>query len=402
MQLSKKQNEYIVNAIHRWNFKSGAVRSGKSYVDTAFVIPFRIRERAGKPGLNVILGVSKSSIERNVLAPMREIYTDKLIGTINSQNIAMVCGEPVYCLGAEKVSQVAKIQGASIKYCYGDEVAKWNKEVFQMLKSRLDKPYSCFDGSCNPEHPTHWLKEFLDNVELDIYLQKYTIFDNPFLPKEFVEQLCKEYEGTIYYDRLIVGLWKRADGAIYKRFADKMKKEELIALGVSEEQAEKIVSSWNETLKGYILKAEFDTKVQELETTKQQLDTANQTIEGFKDYEDVKAQVNEYKTKFEQSEQEKADIQANYEFTGKLQEAAKKAGARALKAVMPYLDVESLKKSQNQDADIAATFETVKKENAFLFGVDEPINHPTGPTGGENGNQQTTAIRAAMGLPEEK
>lgn len=220
MQLSKKQNEYIVNATHRWNIKSGAVRSGKSYVDTAFVVPFRIRERTGKPGLNVVLGVSKSSIERNVLQPMREIYTDKLIGQINSQNVARICGEEVYCLGAEKVSQVAKIQGASIKYCYGDEVAKWNKEVFQMLKSRLDKPYSCFDGSCNPEHPTHWLKEFLDNDELDIYLQRYTIFDNPFLPVEFVEQLCKEYEGTIYYDRLILGLWKRAEGAIYKRFAD--------------------------------------------------------------------------------------------------------------------------------------------------------------------------------------
>ena len=224
MQLSKKQNEYIVNATHRWNIKSGAVRSGKSYVDTAFVVPFRIRERSGKPGLNVILGVSNSSIERNVLQPMREIYTDKLIGQINSQNIAHICGEEVYCLGAEKVSQVAKIQGASIKYCYGDEIAKWNKEVFQMLKSRLDKPYSCFDGSCNPEHPTHWLKEFLDNDELDIYLQRYTIFDNPFLPAEFVEQLCKEYEGTIYYDRLILGLWKRAEGAIYKRFADNPEK----------------------------------------------------------------------------------------------------------------------------------------------------------------------------------
>lgn len=43
---------------------------------------------------------------------------------------------------------------------------------------------------------------------------------NPFLPEEFVQQLCKEYEGTIYYDRLILGLWKRAEGAIYKRFAD--------------------------------------------------------------------------------------------------------------------------------------------------------------------------------------
>lgn len=220
MQLSKKQNEYIVNATHRWNIKSGAVRSGKSFVDTAFVIPFRIRERAGKPGLNVILGVSKESIERNVLQPMREIYTSKLIGTINNRNVAIICGEEVYCLGAEKVSQVSQIQGASIKYCYGDEIAKWNKEVFQMLKSRLDKPYSCFDGSCNPEHPTHWLKEFIDDVRLDIYLQTYMIFDNPFLPAEFVEQLCKEYEGTIYYDRLILGLWKRAEGAIYKRFAD--------------------------------------------------------------------------------------------------------------------------------------------------------------------------------------
>lgn len=224
---SDMDGEVLIKGIqetHRWNIKSGAVRSGKSYVDTAFVVPFRIRERTGKPGLNVILGVSKESIERNVLQPMREIYTEELIGQINNRNMAMICGEEVYCLGAEKVSQVAKIQGASIKYCYGDEIAKWNKEVFQMLKSRLDKPYSCFDGACNPEHPTHWLKEFLDNDELDIYLQRYTIFDNPFLPQEFVEQLCKEYEGTIYYDRLILGLWKRAEGAIYKRFADNPEK----------------------------------------------------------------------------------------------------------------------------------------------------------------------------------
>ena len=220
IKLSDKQIEYTEKATHRWNIKSGAVRSGKSFVDTAAVIPLRIIERLGKPGLAVVLGVSRDTIERNVLQPLREIYTDKRVGTINSRNTVYLFGEEVYCLGAEKVSQVAKIQGSSIKYCYGDEIAKWNKEVFQMLKSRLDKPYSCFDGACNPEHPTHWLKEFIDNKELDIYLQHYTIFDNPFLPEEYVKQLCKEYEGTIYYDRLILGLWKRADGAIYKRFAD--------------------------------------------------------------------------------------------------------------------------------------------------------------------------------------
>ena len=219
MQLTSKQNEYIRNATHRWNIKTGAVRSGKSYVDTAYTIPARIRERIGKPGLTVIFGVSRDTIERNVLQPMREIYGSGLVGTINNRNMAWVCGEDVYCLGAEKVSQVAKVQGSSIKYAYGDEVAKWNREVFEMLKSRLDKPYSCFDGACNPENPTHWLKEFIDS-DIDIYVQKYEIFDNIYLPKEYVENLCKEYEGTVYYDRLIKGLWKRAEGAIYRMFAD--------------------------------------------------------------------------------------------------------------------------------------------------------------------------------------
>lgn len=219
MQLTSKQNEYIRNATRRWNIKTGAVRSGKSYVDTAYTIPARIRERIGKPGLTVIFGVSRDTIERNVLQPMREIYGSGLVGTINNRNMAWICGENVYCLGAEKVSQVAKVQGSSIKYAYGDEVAKWNREVFEMLKSRLDKPYSCFDGACNPENPTHWLKEFIDS-DIDIYVQKYEIFDNAYLPKEYVENLCKEYEGTVYYDRLIKGLWKRAEGAIYRAFAD--------------------------------------------------------------------------------------------------------------------------------------------------------------------------------------
>lgn len=219
MQLTSKQNEYIRNATHRWNIKTGAVRSGKSYVDTAYTIPARIRERIGKPGLTVIFGVSRDTIERNVLQPMREIYGSGLVGTINNRNMAWVCGEDAYCLGTEKVSQVAKVQGSSIKYAYGDEVAKWNREVFEMLKSRLDKPYSCFDGACNPENPTHWLKEFIDS-DIDIYVQKYEIFDNAYLPKEYVENLCKEYEGTVYYDRLIKGMWKRAEGAIYRMFAD--------------------------------------------------------------------------------------------------------------------------------------------------------------------------------------
>lgn len=220
MELSFKQNEYILNSNARWNFKVGAVRSGKSYVDTAYIVPSRIRAVAGKQGLTVILGVSRDTIERNVLEPMREIYTSSLVSHINNKNQAFICGEWVYCLGAEKVSQVAKIQGSSIKYCYGDEVAKWNKEIFEMLKSRLDKPYSCFDGSLNPEGPNHWLKKFLDQEGLDRYIQHYIIDDNPYLPPDYVENLKKEYAGTVYYDRYILGKWALAEGLIYPMYAN--------------------------------------------------------------------------------------------------------------------------------------------------------------------------------------
>lgn len=229
MLLSDKQREFVINATHRWNFKGGATRTGKTYLDFRWIIPIRIRERIGKDGLVVVLGVTKSTIERNVLEPMRNIYGDALVGNISSDNTVMLFGEKCYALGAEKITQVSKIRGSSIKYCYGDEVADWSVEVFELLKSRLDKDYSCFDGTFNPQYPGHWLKEFLDG-DADIYSQTYTIDDNPFLPESFKENLKREYEGTVYYDRYILGLWVLAEGLVYQ-FTDDCMTDEIPVSG---------------------------------------------------------------------------------------------------------------------------------------------------------------------------
>ena len=225
MILSEKQKEFMRNCHHRFNIKVGARRCGKTYLDDLWTIPKRILERKGLDGLICIFGVSKGTIERNVLQPLRQIYGRDLVGTISSNNTARIFGEEVYCLGCEKVNQVSKIQGTSIKYAYGDEIAKWNQEVFIMIQASLDKEYSCFDGALNPENNSHWLKkDFLDRVEkdnLDVYVQHYTIFDNPFLPKEFVDNLCKEYANSeVFYRRLILGEWCNAEGLIYRQFAD--------------------------------------------------------------------------------------------------------------------------------------------------------------------------------------
>lgn len=228
MIITEKQKEFIKNATHRYNLKIGARRCGKTYLDILFTIPNRLLERKDLDGLNVIFGVSKGTIERNVLQPLREIYGKELVGFISSQNIASLFGQEVYCLGTEKISQVSKIQGTSIKYAYGDEMAKWNKEVFIMIQGSLDKPYSCLDGALNPENKNHWLKkDFLDVIRekgLDVYTQYYTIFDNPFLPKDFVDNLCKEYQGTVYYNRLILGQWCDAEGLIFQQIANDYKR----------------------------------------------------------------------------------------------------------------------------------------------------------------------------------
>lgn len=218
--ISEKQKEYINKATHRYNIKTGATRSGKTFLDILWTIPQRIRERSGLKGLYLILGVTRSTIERNVLEPMREIYGPGLVSEINTYNIATLFGEKVYCLGAESKGQISKIRGSSIKYCYCDELAEYNQEVFELLKSRLDKPYSMLDATLNPESPTHWLKEFIDRKDLDLYVQNYTIFDNPFNDKNFVDNLCKEYEGTVYYNRYILGQWANAEGIIFRSIAD--------------------------------------------------------------------------------------------------------------------------------------------------------------------------------------
>ena len=53
-----------------------------------------------------------------------------------------------------------------------------------------------------------------------IYIISITLFfDNPFLPKEFVDNLCKEYAGSVYYKRYILGEWALAEGLVYPMFS---------------------------------------------------------------------------------------------------------------------------------------------------------------------------------------
>ena len=218
MALSSKQEEYLQRCDHRWNIKIGATGSGKSWLDYAVTIPKRLLAMQGQ-GAALMLGNTQGTVNRNILEPMRDIWGSKLVGNIISgDNYARIFGQKVYILGADKANSVTKIQGMTVEYAYGDEMTTWAQPVFEMLKSRLRCPHSFFDGTANPDSAHHYLKKFIDS-DADVFCQTSTIDDNPFLPPEFIQQLKKEYAGTVYYKRFILGEWAAAEGSCYPLFA---------------------------------------------------------------------------------------------------------------------------------------------------------------------------------------
>lgn len=222
MSLTRMQTEYLANCNHRWNIKTGATGSGKSFLDYAVTIPKRIFATKGE-GLIVLFGNTQGTFERNILEPMRDLWGVENVSRIKGNNKAYLFGKECYVLGADNKKHVARIQGTTIEYAYGDEVTTWSEEVFQMLKSRLRCEHSHFDGTCNPDSPNHWFKAFL-NSDADIYEQNYVI-DDGVLPPYVVEELKKEYAGTVYYDRYILGKWALAEGLIYPMFQSALVEE---------------------------------------------------------------------------------------------------------------------------------------------------------------------------------
>ena len=97
-----------------------------------------------------------------------------------------------------------------------------------------------------------------------------------------------------------------------------MKKEDLVAKGLSEEHAQIAVDAWNEAVKGFVPKDRFDE-------VSGKLKEANSTIETLKkdnsDNEELQKQVKEYKEKVTILEATAANTRKEYALKDKLKEA---------------------------------------------------------------------------------
>lgn len=116
-------------------------------------------------------------------------------------------------------------------------------------------------------------------------------------------------------------------------------------------------------------KADYNARNEELKSVQAQLAEAGKTIEGFKalDVDGIKKAADEWKAKAEQAEKDAAAQVAAVKFDALLEGAITKAGGRSTKAIKALLDLDALKTSQNQEADLQAALDGLAKESGYLF-----------------------------------
>lgn len=151
-----------------------------------------------------------------------------------------------------------------------------------------------------------------------------------------------------------------------------MTKEELLALGLTEEQIKDVfVINGKDVEKA---KGDLTTKETKLTSAKEQLKIANTEIESYKsmDIETIKKAANEYKTKFEEAETKAQKEIETLKFNHAIENALGSAKAKNTKAVKALLNLDGLKLNGEEVVGLKEQIEALKADNDYLFGETEP------------------------------
>lgn len=174
-----------------------------------------------------------------------------------------------------------------------------------------------------------------------------------------------------------------------------MKTEELIALGITEDQAKSIL-----VINGKDIEA-TKAKFADYDDLKTQITTANKTIQDFKDMDidGIKKSADDYKLKFEQAETASQTKINELQFNHALDGALTGSKAKNTKVVKALLDTNGLKLNGEEIVGLKEQLEKIKTDNGYLFEDETPQPHFTKGAGSPPTIDDMAAARAAMGLP---
>ena len=172
-----------------------------------------------------------------------------------------------------------------------------------------------------------------------------------------------------------------------------MDRKYLDGLGLDKEIVEKIMAEHGKSM---------TAEKSKTEAAKQQLADVQKQLKAFDgvDVEKLRGEVEKMTKDIADKDAEFQKKLADIEFSRVLETAVAAARPRNAKAVMALLDTDKLRESKNQQADIAAAVEAVKKENDYLFEGTARITGPTpGPKDPDKGStaEANAALRSITG-----
>ena len=227
--LSEKQLEFILDSQKQINIAHGSVRSGKT-VGTLF----RFMQAVNNcPDSKIwMLGHTSDTIYHNAIRLLLEANDPDNPLAIFRQFIVWYAGKrqlkfrdkTISTLGAENEGSIGAIQGKTFSLCYADEITLYPESIIDMVDTRLSNPHSMLFCSCNPSHPTHKIKQWIDKAEAghkNYYALQFTLDDNPYVDEDYKQRIRDSLSG-LFYKRNYLGLWCLAEGAIFDFFDRKI------------------------------------------------------------------------------------------------------------------------------------------------------------------------------------
>ena len=138
------------------------------------------------------------------------------------------------------------------------------------------------------------------------------------------------------------------------------------------------------------------------DTIKQQLDDARKTIKGFEDQdiEGVRRSAQDWEKKYNDAIAAHQQELADRDFSQLLETAITGFKGKNVKAISALLDMDALKGSKNQEADIKAALEGLKQDSGYLF--DGEGTPPPYSPGAGTGKQTPMATDTLAGALREK
>src|SRR5699024_3810344 len=114
------------------------------------------------------------------------------------------------------IGGVGSIRGMTSYGAYVNEASLANPSVFQEIVSRCSGTGARIICDTNLADPEHWLKKkYIDNKSEGVLDFHFTLEDNTFLNRRYIEEIKAITPSGMFYDRDILGLWVTAEGVVY-------------------------------------------------------------------------------------------------------------------------------------------------------------------------------------------